>query len=160
MSKRSWVRESLDSAVGDILMEDQYVNYAFTITPSPYKKVLGGKITRMMPYHTFDEDEQKKIIETIVYGCALCEVLEIRYEKTQRGDIHAHGIINTIVPAYFIKYIVEQFGYSGKSNLDAHYCLLKHVFNYKGWMKYVTKEEHKWNWDSIFKYIKDNDIDI
>lgn len=162
-SKRSGVRESQDSAVGytikgkdnecEIKMAPKFHPYAFTITPSPHKKHFMSP-TEAIAYKCLLEDQQKLIIDKALC-CGLLKVTKISYEKTQQGYIHAHGILETIVPEYVVRSLVKDLGYSGKNNKDTDTVLLKQITNVEGWLQYCDKEQHKWTWDKIFQYLKD-----
>lgn len=149
-----------DSAVGDTIREinraidngKHFVNckYAFTITPSPYKKHDGTS------YKLLDNSAQKElIIKALENG--LCSIESIHFELTQKGSIHAHGVLTTLTILALQDDLVSKLGYAGKHNKPSDTVLFKEIFDSKGWKTYCTKSK-VWTWDEIFEVLS-KDID-
>lgn len=127
--------------------------YAFTITPSPYKKVLTHQ--GMVQYNKCDPITQKDAIDNFLKAEG-CDIKMINYELTQSHNTHAHGIIQldeTMVEDFTTR-VVRNFGYRGRGNLDRHFILLTLINRLDGWEDYCTKEVDLTytKWDFIDEY--------
>lgn len=140
------------SAVGDahnidiLLGNDMPCQFAFTITPSPYKKfpkLYGENPSQVMVrYKDMCLEDQKDTILFILASLHI-DYESINFEKTKAGDIHAHATSQFITEdeaLYESRQLAKSIGYSGKSNKDEHFCFVKRIFNKSGWHAYQIKD--------------------